>query len=69
MQRNKQVRHRMLDVGISGLELARQLGISDSKMSKIANGWEVPSPELKQAIAQALRCPQKSLWPGIDMPD
>ena len=37
--------------------------------SRIVNGQRNPSPEERRAISQALKTPQKKLWPEIENPN
>jgi len=45
-------------------DLASQVGISESYLSRIERGRVRPSDELKQRIAGALGLSAKELWPG-----
>lgn len=45
-------------------QFAREVSIGESTLSRIINGWKVPTPEQKEAIAQKLGLPKESLFPG-----
>ncbi len=54
---------KLLESGVSQIELARRLGISDSRVSKILRGWVVPSSEIKLEIASLLGCEVSEIFP------
>jgi DNA-binding XRE family transcriptional regulator len=41
---------------MSQVAIAKKIGINAPLMSNIVNGWHIPSPELRMAIAKALKC-------------
>ena len=66
MQKNIALKSRMLEMGISGLELSRKVGITDSRLSHFIGGWDEPGKDLKRAIANVLGCPIKRIFPETD---
>jgi DNA-binding XRE family transcriptional regulator len=46
--------------------LARDVGITESCLSKIVNGWIEPKHELKGKIALALGCDVSDIFPIIE---
>ncbi|MBV5331137.1 helix-turn-helix transcriptional regulator, partial [bacterium] len=57
------IKNRIRSLGLSQRFLADHLGISEPRMSDIANGRYVPpDPDTRRKLAKLLTCPQKSLW-------
>jgi len=54
---------KILESGISQFQLARTVGISDTHLSKIVNGWIIPPGDLKSSIAQAIGCNPSDIFP------
>lgn len=48
---------------ISQLELARRLGVSESNLSKMINGWRPMPEELKQEICRLLKVDREEIFP------
>jgi lambda repressor-like predicted transcriptional regulator len=42
--------------------LARQVGVSEDKLSKIIHGWRQPTETERKQIAKALGLPIKKIW-------
>lgn len=51
---NIRLKTRIIEKGISQIELSRQLGIDDGHLSNIIRGWKKAPDDLKQRIAAAL---------------
>ncbi|MFI5329627.1 MAG: helix-turn-helix domain-containing protein [Desulfobaccales bacterium] len=47
----------------SQIAFAFDLGIDGSELSKIVRGWRSPKPELKEIIAQKLKCKPDEIFP------
>jgi DNA-binding XRE family transcriptional regulator len=54
---------KILESGISQFQLARTVGISDTHLSKIVNGWITPPGDLKSSIAKAIGCNPSDIFP------
>ena len=59
---NVPLKVKLLEQGISQFQLSRDLGISDSYLSKVVNGWVEPPVELKARIASLLGCPVSEIF-------
>lgn len=46
-------------------ELAKELGRSEAWLSRILNGHRIPPLADRKAIAAAMGCSMKSLWPDV----
>lgn len=53
---NKSLKKKIIESEKLQVEIARELNIQDSHLSKIVNAWIVPKIELKEKIAQILNC-------------
>jgi transcriptional regulator with XRE-family HTH domain len=51
---NVRLKSKMLEKGVSGFELARKVGISDSQFSRMVRGWIDPPDEIKIKLAEVL---------------
>ena len=59
---NLKLKVRMLEKGVSQYALARQLGIQDSRLSRILNEWTDPTPQEQNEIASALNSQASELF-------
>jgi transcriptional regulator with XRE-family HTH domain len=59
---NLALKTRILASGKSQILLAREIGISEPRLSKIVGGWVEPCAELKARIASALGCSVEDLF-------
>lgn len=59
---NLALKLKLLQLGISQFELSREVGISDSYLSKVINGWVRAPEELKAKIADRLGCPVEEIF-------
>ena len=55
----------MLMRGLKQYELANRVGISELEMTKIATGRKHGTPEVRAAIARALKKNVRELWPKL----
>ncbi len=55
--------------GMRQNRLAQCLGVDESILSKIVNGFREPSPELRERIASLLQTDEKWLFQWIDPPE
>ena len=53
---NLSLKIRILESGKSQISLAREIGISEPRLSKIVGGWVRPDPKVKTKIAEVLGC-------------
>jgi len=53
----------MLKKGLSGFELARKVGVSDSQFSRYVRGWREVPMEVKAGLAEALNCSVEEIFP------
>ena len=60
---NLMLKSRILAKGLSQIQIARDLGLSDSYISKVVNGWVTPSEDLKERLAHLLDCPVSEIFP------
>lgn len=51
-----------LEGGITQQEIAREIEMAESRLSRIIRGWQVPTPAEKRLIARALRRPVGELF-------
>ena len=56
---------KVLKAGILQRDLAKMVGRPESWMSKVLNGHVIPRRPDRKAIAAALKCSMKSLWPEM----
>ena len=54
--------------GIRQNRLAQLLGMDETMLSRIVNGYRDPSPKLRVAIANALRCEESWLFEPAPQP-
>lgn len=52
--------------GRSQIEIARQVGIHESRLSKIVRGWLEANDEERQILARALRTTEDELFPPAE---
>lgn len=63
MTGTKPIRDRIRELGISQRHIADAIGVSEPRMSDIANGRYVPpDPATRRELAKLLKCTQKTLW-------
>lgn len=55
--------------GIRQNRLAQLLGIDETMLSRIVNGYRAPSPNLRLAIANVLRCEESWLFEPAPQPE
>jgi transcriptional regulator with XRE-family HTH domain len=53
---NIRLKSQILRRGLSQLQIARELGLNDSYISRIVHGWVIPTPEIKSKLANLLKC-------------
>jgi lambda repressor-like predicted transcriptional regulator len=58
----KKIKHLMIEKGISGAEIARRAGVVRQAIYNVVAGSR-KSPQLREAIAEALGVSTDSLWP------
>lgn len=56
---------KVLKLGILQRDLAKKVNRSEPWMSKVLNGHMVPPLADRKAIATALKCSVRSLWPDL----
>jgi len=54
MAKETDIRIALLQVGLSQIELAYLVGLHPSTISRVVNGWHIPSERVQQAIREAL---------------
>ena len=59
---NIRLKARFFERGLSQLQVARAVGISDSMLSKVVHGWIEPSKEIKAKVAHALGCKVEEIF-------
>lgn len=59
---NVALKTKILERGLSQLELAQKVGLNDSMVSSVIRGWTEPSPDVKRRIAAGLRCAQRDIF-------
>jgi transcriptional regulator with XRE-family HTH domain len=60
---NVRLKSMMLEKGLSGFQLARAIGVSDSQFSRIVRGWIDPSMEIKGKLAGLLDSSVDQIFP------
>jgi transcriptional regulator with XRE-family HTH domain len=63
---NVRLKLRMLETGITGYDLARRVGVSDSQFSRIVRGWIDPPLQMKNKLAEALGCQVQEVFEQAD---
>jgi len=61
-RRNEQLVTRMREMRVSNVVLAENTSVDLVKLSKIRNGYAVPTPEEAQRIASVLECSAAELF-------
>ena len=56
---------KVMKLGLRQCELAQQLGRSEGWLSRILTGRRIPPLADRRAIAAAMGCSMKSLWPDM----
>ena len=56
---------KVMQAGMLQRDLAKKIGRSEGFLSKVLNGHLVPPLADRKAIALALKCSMKSLWPEM----
>ena len=59
---NMMLKSQILAKGISQIQIARDLGLNDSYISKVVNNWVTPSKDLKEKLARLLDCPVSEIF-------
>ncbi len=59
---NKKLKILMIKKGIKNVQMARDLGICDSRFSKMVNGWISIPDNLKPKIASYLGVPENEVF-------
>jgi transcriptional regulator with XRE-family HTH domain len=57
------LKKKILERGLPQIAVARELGVADSYLSKVVNGWVTPKNQLKEKIAHALHCSVEEIFP------
>lgn len=52
----KELKKKIIDSGMSQVEIASRVGIQATRMSEIVRGWRDPGEELAKEIAKLLNC-------------
>lgn len=60
---NVRLKAKMLEKGLSGFQLARGLGMSDSQFSRMVRGWIDPPKEIKAKLAELLDSQVSEIFP------
>lgn len=60
---NIRLKSKILEQGLSQLQVARDAGVSDSYLSKVVNGWIEPPNEIKARLASVVGCAVKEIFP------
>ena len=55
------IKHRLLDKGLSLIDLARQTGVAYDRLIRVVNGYRKPKPTEVEAIAEALGLSSESV--------
>jgi len=63
---NIKLKTKILESGKPQIAIARELEIPEPLLSKVVNGWVEAKPELKNRIAQALRCKAEEIFPQME---
>lgn len=64
-QMSESLKIRVMRLGKRQFELAKELGRSEAWLSRILNGHRIPPLADRKAIAAAMKCSMKSLWPNV----
>lgn len=62
---NRALEHAIVDSGRTQRELARRMGMDETRLSRIVSGKARLFPRERRAIAKALRLPQRVLFPHL----
>jgi DNA-binding XRE family transcriptional regulator len=62
--RNSKLRNRIFELGTTQTALAQDIGLSESRVSRVIRGHQQPSIAEKTRIAQALGCLVEDVWPN-----
>ena len=60
---NIRLKSKILEQGLSQLQVARDAGVSDSYLSKVVNGWVDPPNNIKTRLASVVGCTVKEIFP------
>ncbi len=63
-QKNLTLKIALLTRGISQTQAAASCHVAQTRLSRIVNGREAPSPRVKAALAKLLRVPAHELFPA-----
>lgn len=61
---NKRLKILMIEKDVKNFEIAQQLKVDPSKISKIVNGWVIPDQESQKRIAGILGVKVHDIWPN-----
>lgn len=53
---NLNLKLKILERGMTQLEISRSVGVSDGYLSKVVQGWVEPTADLKSSLAKILNC-------------
>ncbi len=60
---NIRLKTKILEQGLSQFQVARDVGLTDSNLSKIIHGWVDPTVEVKTRLASVLGCNLEDIFP------
>lgn len=69
--KNINLRIALIELGVRQMDLARRVGTSEFTISRIVNGLQTPTPELRAKIADALKVSERWLFfqgPAVIVP-
>ena len=59
---DKNIKHVLVDKNITQKELAEAMGVTDSYISYVVNGYKIPSAEMQKKIARFLGVKEKEIF-------
>ena len=59
---NLELKTKILKSGKPQVALAREIGIPEPRLSRIVQGWVIPSEEIKKKLARALVCDVRDIF-------
>ncbi len=62
---NTELKKRIIESKKPQIAMAREIGIPESHLSKIVNGWINPKADLKERLAHALNCEVKDIFDAV----
>lgn len=60
---NLKLKFKIIESNKRQIALARELGITETQLSKFINEWAEPDSSFKQRIAESLGCPVEEIFP------